>query len=105
MPLARFLDFESAVVADFAWEVGAAFERLDLDASERVLVATAYQSTDGTRFVRAWLYRLVWWVVQPAVLRATRLSGSGERIVQRSERRALEVLSALTGRKLAALRR
>jgi len=103
--VARFLDFESAVVADFAWEVGAAFERLDLDASERVLVATAYQSTDGTRFVRAWLYRLVWWVVQPAVLRATRLSGSGERIVQRSERRALEVLSALTGRKLAALRR
>ena len=69
------------------------------------MLASAYQGDDGTRFVRAWLYRLVWWVVQPAVLRATRLSGSGERIVHRSERRARDLLSALTGRQLSALRR
>jgi hypothetical protein len=103
--LARFLDFESSVVADFAWELGAAFERLDLDGRQRVVLATSYESGDGTSFLRAWLYRLVWQVLQPVALQGTRLSGSGERIVRRSEVRARALLGALTARRLTALRR
>ncbi len=103
--VARFLDFESSVVADFAWELGAAFERLDLDGRQRVVLATSYESGDGTSFLRAWLYRLVWQVLQPVALQGTRLSGSGERIVRRSEVRARALLGALTARRLTALRR
>ena len=103
--VARFLDFESAVRADFAWELGAAFERLDLDGHQRVVLATSYESGDGTSFLRAWLYRLVWQVMQPVALQGVSLSGSGERIVQRGELRARALLGSLTGRRLRALRR
>lgn len=101
---ARFLDLESALVADFAWELGAAFERLDLDGPRRVALAQAYPSEDGTRFLRAWLHRLVWWVVQPVALRGVPLSGSGARIVRQSEARARALLSALHGTSLPTLR-
>lgn len=100
---ARFLDFECALFADAAWELGAAFERLDLDARQRVALTRAYESDDGTRFLRAWLHRLAWMVVQPAVLRGTKLSGSGRRIVARSEAQARALLEALSGRRVPKL--
>lgn len=100
---ARFLDFECALVADAAWELGAAFERLDLEARQRVDLTRAYESEDGTRFLRAWLNRLAWQVVQPALLQQTRLSGSGRRIVRRSEARAKRLLEQLTGTRLPKL--
>lgn len=100
---ARFLDFECALVADAAWELGAAFERLDLDARQRIAFAQAYDSGDGTRLLRAWLHRLAWMVVQPAVLRGTKLSGSGRRIVARSEAQARALLEALSGRRVPKL--
>ncbi|MBL8923132.1 MAG: phosphotransferase [Myxococcaceae bacterium] len=100
---ARFLDFECALSADAAWELGAAFERLDLDARQRVTLTRAYESEDGTRFLRAWLNRLAWMVVQPVLLRDATLSGSGRRIVARSEVRARALLEALSGVRLPRL--
>ncbi|MBE2251851.1 MAG: phosphotransferase [Myxococcus sp.] len=102
--VARFLDFESAVIADGAWELGAAFERLDLDGRQRVALARAWSAGDGTSFLRAWLFRLVWWVMQPAALQGVALSASGARIVARSEGRARALLGALGGVSVGRLR-
>jgi aminoglycoside phosphotransferase len=101
----RFLDFERALVADAAWEVGAAFERLELDAKARVALTQAMGADDGTRLLRAWLYRLAWWVVHPAVLRHERRDASTERFLRTGEDRAKALLEALTGARLPRLRR
>lgn len=101
----RFLDFERALIADAAWEVGAAFERLELDAKARVALTHAMDADDGTRLLRAWLYRLAWWVVHPAVLRHERRDVSTERFLRTGEARAKALLEALTGSRLPTLRR
>jgi hypothetical protein len=100
----RFLDFERALWADGAWEAGAAFERLGLDGPARVALCRAMGGDDGTRLLRAWLYRLVWWVLHPALLRGQRRAPSVERFLRDGERQARALLRALGTRRLPRLR-
>jgi hypothetical protein len=100
----RFLDFERALWADGAWEAGAAFERLGLDGPARVALCRAMGGDDGTRLLRAWLYRLVWWVLHPALLRGQRRAPAVERFLRGGEDQARALLVALGSPKLPRLR-
>ncbi|MDX2014127.1 MAG: RNA ligase family protein [Myxococcaceae bacterium] len=100
----RFLDFERALVADAAWEVGAAFERLELSPRARVALCRAMGDDDGTRMLRAWLYRLVWWVLHPVALRGERRTEPVERFLRDGEARARALLEALGAGRLPQLR-
>jgi hypothetical protein len=100
----RFLDFERALWADGAWEAGAAFERLGLDGRARVALCRAMGGDDGTRLLRAWLYRVVWWALHPALLRGERRAPSVERFLRDGEDQARALLEALGAPPLPRLR-